>query len=119
MSTSPLPGRETPAAALRAPLLPLFVCAGCRPVPLPYAIFGLGDCLEEMQTCPNRERCTWYVAHDLGGSCEYSAQPEAALLPAAFRTEPYFWCPNFDDYDDFLRVSCEPAASQDDSKNLT
>jgi hypothetical protein len=87
----------------------MFVCAGCRPEPLGYALFEVGDSIDAMQVCPMRDVCTWYAAHDLGGEFEYADQPEGAILPALFRSEPYFACRNFYDYEKF--IAGEPAAT--------
>jgi hypothetical protein len=85
-------------------LIPLFVCAGCRPEPLGYVSIALGGQLDEMIACPMRDVCTWHAAHDLGGSMHYNEQPDGIIIEALFRTDPYFSCPNFHDFAGFGSV---------------
>lgn len=94
-------------------LIPMFVCAGCRPEPLGYTSLEHGDHLDEMVACPMREVCTWHAGHDLGGDFHYNEQPDGALLPVLFSNEPYFACPHFNDFASFVgarkvRVPVEP-----------
>ena len=79
-------------------IIPMFVCAGCRPEPLGYAILEVGDNLDQIVTCPMRAVCTWHAAHDLGGACQYNEQPEGSTLPPLFETKPFFSCPNFHEF---------------------
>jgi len=83
-------------------VVPMFVCAGCRPTPLGYASFTHGDGLEGMAECPCRDVCTWYAGHDLGGTVEYDELPTAGQMAAAFKLTPYFSCANFNDYEAYL-----------------
>jgi len=104
MSINPVPAAAAtePAEAI---VVPMFVCAGCRPESLGYAMIELGDALEELALCPLREVCTWHAAHDLGGRTAFNEQPDGSILPALFRNDPYFSCPNFHDYAKFLAGS--------------
>jgi len=79
----------------------MYVCAGCRPRPLGYAMIDIGDHLDEMVHCPRRDLCTWYAAQDLGGTANYTDTPTDAMLPVAFKQAPYFSCDNFSDHDKF------------------
>jgi hypothetical protein len=85
-----------------SPVVPMYVCPGCRPAPLEHVSLELGEDVDAMQECPCREVCTWYAGHDLGGETEYTALPEPARLAAAFQLGPYFSCPNYDDHEKFI-----------------
>lgn len=77
--------------------IPVFACPGMKDVPLGYAVFPLGDGFTKPRPCPARDLCLWYAAHDLGGTTSFNELPTAMLIPAVFRSHPFF-CALFREY---------------------
>lgn len=93
---------KTPKSA--APnVVPFFVCPGVRDVPLTIALFPIGGDLSEPRSCPARDICVWYAAHDLGGTVEFNDVPEGRQLYPQFVAQP-FGCLNFCEQSKLRRI---------------